>query len=392
MIKREWVIKASKLCNLRCQYCYEWDQLSDPTRMSAGLWERVLQAAFDHHHETARQFPADDVRTVIIWHGGEPTLLPVAYFEMVIDLQHRIFGKDCIESGRLENRMQTNLYATKPEMIDFLIDHEFELGVSLDYVPGIRVTAGGGQTEDRVQANMATLRQRGHELTPLVVLAGHTAPEIETIYRTARDDNRNFQVLPLFLGPEARPMEGAAVDADVISDALYRLFVAWYEDGAPIEIGPIDQRLKTVLMHLVGLEQPIYDRAVNGDSVLVVDIDGALYKPCDEYGLNFALGNLQLQTMAEIAASEAYARSLKRDEAQRQDVCGKCRFLGACSTYPIFATNDGYAEQGDCRVTRPLLERMEAYLRAEGIDRSAVRAMFLEEFPVLPGDRVLAAE
>ena len=27
------VIKLSKLCNLRCEYCFEYDQLGDPARM-----------------------------------------------------------------------------------------------------------------------------------------------------------------------------------------------------------------------------------------------------------------------------------------------------------------------------------------------------------------------
>lgn len=30
----QWVVKASKLCNLRCKYCYEFPFLADPSRIS----------------------------------------------------------------------------------------------------------------------------------------------------------------------------------------------------------------------------------------------------------------------------------------------------------------------------------------------------------------------
>jgi uncharacterized protein len=44
-----WVVKLSKLCNMRCSYCYEWNELGNPARMSPELWRQVLQAAVDYH-------------------------------------------------------------------------------------------------------------------------------------------------------------------------------------------------------------------------------------------------------------------------------------------------------------------------------------------------------
>ena len=383
MIQREWVIKASKFCNLRCRYCYEWDHLSDATRMGFDVWAHVLRAAYDFHKETERKRPEETVHTVFFWHGGEPTLLPLNYFQTVIDLQKEVFGKDFIETGQLENIVQTNLYAPRPEIVNLLIDNNFKLGVSLDYIPGVRLTAGGHETENRVRNNMAALRERGVEISHLVVIAGHTAPEIESIYQSALKDGRDFEVLPLFRGPATRPMEGITIDAEEICDAMYRLFVLWYEDGGLIKIKQCEQLLQTSLMHLMGLKRSIYDRAIVGDAVLIVDVDGSLYSPCEEYGSDKTLGNVVSQNVGEIVESPSYIRSLQRDAKKREATCDSCQFLGACDTYPILAANDGYAEQGECRITRPLLERIEAYLRAEGVDRASVQSLVLEEFSVL---------
>ena len=44
MFQTTWVIKASKLCNLRCRYCYEWDELGDPARLSLSDWAKIFRA------------------------------------------------------------------------------------------------------------------------------------------------------------------------------------------------------------------------------------------------------------------------------------------------------------------------------------------------------------
>ena len=73
-----WAVKASKLCNLRCRYCYEWDDLSNPARMPVEGWARVLTAARRYHDLHAARF-GGRYTTAIVWHGGEPLLLPRPY-------------------------------------------------------------------------------------------------------------------------------------------------------------------------------------------------------------------------------------------------------------------------------------------------------------------------
>src|SRR5687767_2706592 len=84
-----WVIKLSKLCNLRCGYCYEWNELGDPRRMSAALIERVVGAAADLHRLRALSTPA--LRTTLIMHGGEPLVLPLEYLQGFMDTARRHF-------------------------------------------------------------------------------------------------------------------------------------------------------------------------------------------------------------------------------------------------------------------------------------------------------------
>ena len=72
----EWIIKPSTFCNLRCRYCYEWHGLDDPSRMPLGRWRRIADA-IARYHLLLEARSGEEVRTRVIWHGGEPPALPV---------------------------------------------------------------------------------------------------------------------------------------------------------------------------------------------------------------------------------------------------------------------------------------------------------------------------
>ena len=155
-----WVVKASKLCNLRCLYCYEWNELGSRARLSLEGWERLLVMIREYHQKRAAELRAP-FQSCIVWHGGEPMLLPLSYYERVVDLQHRLLGDEALARGEFFNTVQTNLYTLPEDTLDLFQREGFQLGVSMDVVGGVRLTAGGKETEDRVVQNMDRLRRRG---------------------------------------------------------------------------------------------------------------------------------------------------------------------------------------------------------------------------------------
>src|SRR6266571_836727 len=83
----EFVLKVSKLCNLRCQYCYEFEQLGNRERMSLADLDRF----YEH---VATWYSGFQTPTIVdfVWHGGEPLLVPPSYFETTFERQRAIFG------------------------------------------------------------------------------------------------------------------------------------------------------------------------------------------------------------------------------------------------------------------------------------------------------------
>ena len=59
------IIKATRLCNLRCTYCTDWRDGPDQTMAFEVLASLVSAALKDPDHDSVE----------FIWHGGESTLL-----------------------------------------------------------------------------------------------------------------------------------------------------------------------------------------------------------------------------------------------------------------------------------------------------------------------------
>ena len=151
----EWVVKASKFCNLRCAYCYEWNSLGDRERLSIDGWRRALDAVRCYHVQLEYRLRRP-VESHVIWHGGEPLTLPVSYLDEVMTLQHAMLDG-------LPHRvmLQTNLYHLPDATIDLLQRHRIGIGVSMDVIGGARVDVGGHATEETVVANLDRLERRG---------------------------------------------------------------------------------------------------------------------------------------------------------------------------------------------------------------------------------------
>jgi uncharacterized protein len=360
-----WSLKISKLCNLRCRYCYEWNELANADRIPLSQWADILLAVRRYHALLTDRF-GEPGRAYIYWHGGEPLLLPMEYFETALRLEHEVLGHESLESRQFVNRLQTNLYSLPERKLALLERERFEIGVSLDVVPGQRLTTDCRETEDRVVANMRRLRDRGMPFSGAVVLAGHTRARLKEIYDFYEGLGVRFTLFPL--GPSPLNTSGAAFavsDSEII-EALKELFVYWIDRGAAIRVQPLQTYLDTALLHLTGLDREPYDRQAYGERVLVVNTDGTLYTIADRYAPEMAVGNIFRQSLDEILDSPAYAASLDRDCQRRRQHCDGCTYRGACDTYPLFA--EPYEDRSRrCRIAFELIAFIERYLREAGL-------------------------
>jgi uncharacterized protein len=377
MYEVTWVIKASKLCNLRCLYCYEWDELGNPARIALSDWTTLLVAIRDYQHLTAQRL-ARPVRSLIVWHGGEPLLLPSAYVRSVLALEREILGPESLASGEFVNCIQTNLYSLTADKLDLLKEGRFNVGVSMDLVGGVRLTARGRETETAVAGNIDRLRSTGIEVGAIVVLAAHTAPHLRRIHDAWEALGVSYRVLPLFPSPLNVPGTSFGLSTRRILEALEDLFVHWLERGCPIPVDPLNRYLENVLMHRCGLDRERWSRRAYGDAVLVVNTDGNLYQVVDAYQADLALGNVFHQPVESILAGRPFHGSLDRSDELVARHCPSCPYHGPCNTAPLFEQRPAPDASGHCSIARPLHDFIDRHLHATGFDTAALEALLIE--------------
>src|SRR5262249_35475040 len=129
--------------------------------MSFAVMARMVAAALrDPEHDSVE----------FIWHGGETTVLPIAFYEKAMLVQSRFRRPGQLVS----NTLQTNGTRLTPEGARLLKANEFGVGVSLDGPPEVhdrsRRYASGRPSFDRVAAGIRLLRDHGVEFGVIMVI------------------------------------------------------------------------------------------------------------------------------------------------------------------------------------------------------------------------------
>src|SRR3569623_1029841 len=84
----DFVIKISKFCNLRCSYCYEFAELGIRKRMQL----EQLRSFFVNVRGAVLQQGRSKIH--FVWHGGEPLLIPIEYYEKIGAIQRQVLGSE----------------------------------------------------------------------------------------------------------------------------------------------------------------------------------------------------------------------------------------------------------------------------------------------------------
>jgi uncharacterized protein len=154
------ILKATRLCNLRCTYCNSWRDGPNQT-MPFLIYASAIA-------DTLRCSSVK--RLDVVWHGGEVTLLPIDYFKKAIWVQEHFRSADQF----IFNSLQTNATRLTDEWIEFFQQFQIAVGVSIDGPPDLhdakRIYASGRGSWKDVESGIGKLRAAGIEFGGLAVV------------------------------------------------------------------------------------------------------------------------------------------------------------------------------------------------------------------------------
>jgi uncharacterized protein len=370
---------SGAVCNIDCTYCFylEKEKLYPDDRKQWRMDDRTLEAYVKQYIEAQS---VSDVN--FAWQGGEPTLMGLDFYRRAVALQ-----AEYANGKRVTNAFQTNGILLDDEWGEFLAEHAFLVGVSIDGPQEVhdhyRVDKGGKPTFDKVVAGIETLKRHDVEFNTLTVLQSHNAQHPLQIYRFLKDVGSNFmQFIPIVertahqssddgLQLIAPAYQGNAsltpwsLPADQYGRFLNQVFDEWVrKDVGRIFVQIFDMALGAWM----GQEPSLCVFAETCGDALIIEHNGDLYS-CDHFVYDeHNLGNIHEKTIAELVQSDHQIKfgQDKKDTLPRHCLDCDVRFVcnGGCPKHRFIKTPSG--EEGlnyFCRGYKSFFKHIDPCMR-----------------------------
>jgi uncharacterized protein len=336
-----FVKPAGALCNLDCHYCYYKDKsILSPAASPFQMPESLLEDYIVQHIEAAPG-PAVDFS----WHGGEPTILGIPFFQKAVELQrkHKPAG------WRVRNGIQTNGILLNEEWCRFLQSEGFRAGLSLDGPAELhdpyRVTRGGMPTYTQTMRAYELLRKMQVHTDILCVVHNLNVCAPLAVYRFFR--SIGCQYLGFLPAVEQSVVTATGVSpytpsAEEYGAFLCKIFDEWIaRDAGRIVVQTFEEATRPLL----GLEHSLCVFRETCGQIPVLEHNGDFF-PCDHFvDSEHRLGNIQEMPLSQLLESEAQRNfgAAKRDSLPL--FCLECEVLalcnGGCPKYRFIQTPDG---------------------------------------------------
>lgn len=319
------IIKATRLCNLRCAYCHDWRTGRDQ-RMPFRVLAAMTRAALGDPEHRSVDF---------IWHGGETTLMPIAFYRKAIYLQERLRRPEQI----VTNVIQTNGTRLTTEWMEFFKAYDFRVGISLDGPPELhdrhRRLASGRPSSPLVAKGIELLRRYRVPFTVLLVVDEDTlALGPRRVFDALVEMNvKQFSLLNAKPTNQPAAPRGTAtehyVDPPRMTEFLCGIYDAWREHGdEEIDI----RELRSLEGRLAGGASGVCTLAGGClGRYYLVEPNGEVAH-CDLFlgDVRYTFGNVLASSFADFRNGRPMARLREENERQLTEMRG-CPEFGVCN-------------------------------------------------------------
>jgi uncharacterized protein len=167
------VLQPTPFCNIRCKYCY-LPTRDDVSTMSLDTIRATFRRVFESSYAGQQ--------ITVIWHAGEPLVLPVSYYEAAFKAIEHL----CPLGITLRHSFQTNGTLVTKEWCDLIRKWNVGVGVSIDGPRDMhdanRVTRSGKGTFDKAMRGARLLQAEGIPFHVISVLSKDALQKPEELH------------------------------------------------------------------------------------------------------------------------------------------------------------------------------------------------------------------
>ncbi|MEX2160799.1 MAG: radical SAM protein [Anaerolineales bacterium] len=360
---------VSTQCNLHCTYCYHGIHQENQTKskgvMSVELTKRIID-----------EVSSTSTRPIkLIWHGGEPLLAGIDYYQQIQDYQSLLTART---GRRYINAIQTNGTLLTEKSVDFLLNNKWGIGISLDgpqmIHDNLRKTRTNKGSFAAIKTGIDRIKSRGGEFTLNAVITRYSINYSEEIFYFLLGLSKRFDISPL-VHPTATDSNSVfCLQPKEFGRFATEFFDFWWRlDDPSIRI----RCLENAVIAAMGATPNLCSLSGECAKYIAFDSNGDVY-PCGRFvgNENFRLGNIESSSLREIINNPTL-REFEREILESARKCKECDWFFACHsgcTYDKHKSGEAVLERTPlCQDTRMLFSH--ARRRVMGIRGDFIRAM-----------------
>lgn len=303
-------------CNLACRYCYYLDK------------ERHEEMTDDLLDEFIRQYLEMQTQPEVLftWHGGEPLLRPISFYQKALRVQQR-YGH-----GRtIDNCLQTNGTLITKEWCQFFHDNNFLIGISIDGPQDLhdayRQSPRQQSSWQQVMHAIELLNLYDVMWNAMATVNHLTAQEPQRFYRFFREIGCQF----LQFTPVVERYQGKVADYSVTSSQWGTFLCGVYDEWVQQDIGEIYVQLfDATLANWVGEAPGLCSMSPVCGRCAAMESNGDVYS-CDHFVYpEYLLGNIRTSTLTSMLYGERQQQFGRNKQEQLSRQCRECPYLFAC--------------------------------------------------------------
>lgn len=299
-------------CNLNCSYCYAAPFKKEKFKV---LDLKILEKTIKESLECADNL-------IISWHGGEPTMVGLEYFQNYM----KILKKYKKNNQSVINMLQTNATLITDEMAKFFKENDFIISISLD---------GDEFCHNKNRYNYNKIGSFKDTMKGVELLRKNNIfpPIIATVTQSTINDgvnNFHFFVENGFKEIKFSPVYDSDNDDFSISNEEWYKYTRQILDewlnlqNREIKIREIDE----ILSYIAGRNLNICSNKGMCLNWISIDEDGDIY-PCEYLRKDNPYGNIKNMNIKDVFSSDSYLK-FKDKVLSLPDKCKKCELLNFC--------------------------------------------------------------
>ena len=303
-------------CNLACRYCYYLDKARHE-EMSDELLDEFIRQYLE-----AQTQP----EVLFTWHGGEPLLRPISFYQKAMQMQQRY------AHGRtIDNCLQTNGTLITKEWCQFFHDNHFLIGISIDGPQDMhdayRLSPRQQSSWQQVMHAIDMLNQYDVMWNAMATVNHLTADEPQRFYRFFREIGCQF----LQFTPVVERQHGKVADFSVSPRQWGNFLCGVFDEWVLQDIGEVYVQLfEATLANWVGEAPGLCSMSPLCGRCAAMESNGDVYS-CDHFVFpEYLLGNIRTSTLTSLLYGECQQQFGRNKSETLSRQCRECPFLFAC--------------------------------------------------------------